>query len=364
MALFELTRDNLVQIPETRFDTKILKSKDLQALLKKDIGVLANDLKVLAEDYGKWEDGGRPIDLLCVDKDANLVVVDVKRTAEGSQIDLQAIRYAALVAAMTFDDAVAAAQRDRVEDPSAAQEMRAELLDFLDWTSPQDGDFGANVRIILVSADFSRELTQSVFWLIEQGLDIRCIRLRPHKLSDGKLLLDVEQIVPLPEAGPFQSTFKKLGQSQRLRHSEQQARRAKFLSELWQTAQKITRLHENQRPVMNHASIAVRVRAGVAFHYTVRKADSRVELFLEPIDRTQQTIEFLASHRGEIEQSAARMVRRRNHLGNRSLRIQEVVEGGFLSPEESWPAIHERLIDAMGRAQKTLRPYLDQAELA
>jgi RecB family endonuclease NucS len=77
VPLFELTKESLVQVPETWFDSKLLKSKDLQRLLRHDISVLSPDLKVIAEDYVSWEDGGRTIDILCIDKEARLVVVDI-----------------------------------------------------------------------------------------------------------------------------------------------------------------------------------------------------------------------------------------------------------------------------------------------
>lgn len=359
MPLFELTKESLVQVPETWFDSKILKSKDLQRLLRREISVLSPDLKVIAEDYGSWENGTRKIDLLCVDKEARLVVVDIKRTAEPSYVELQAIRYAALISGMTFDEVIQAAARDRARETTSEQEIRAELLDFLDWTTPEDGEFGASVRIILAAAEFSRELTRSVIWLNEQGLDVRCIRLRPHKLADGRVLLDVEQIVPLPEAGAYESSIKKHGQLERLRISDQQQRRARFLKELWETALKITRLHETQRPVVQHSSISVRARAGVSFNYIIRRADSRVEFHAEFSDRTEMLFHELHAQRSAIEQAYGRPLHWQERRERKILRVQEIIEGGFLSPEASWPSIQEKLIDAMIRLEKAFRPLLE-----
>ena len=41
-----------------------------------------------------------------MDAEANLVVVELKRTADGGHMELQAIRYASMVSAMTFERAV------------------------------------------------------------------------------------------------------------------------------------------------------------------------------------------------------------------------------------------------------------------
>ena len=50
-----------------------------------------------------------------------------------------------------------------------------------------------------MAADFSEELTTSVMWLNEQGLDIRCVRIKPYNYSDH-ILADVQEVIPLPEA--------------------------------------------------------------------------------------------------------------------------------------------------------------------
>jgi len=360
VALFELTNQTLVQVPETRLDSEVLKTKDLQRLLRQDISVLSGDLNVLAEDYANWEDNNLRIDLLCLDKEANLVIVQIKGTADPAYIDLQAIRCAAMISAMTFEEAVTAATRDPLLPATPVEEIRDEILDFLDWNTPDEGEFAPTIRIILASSDFSRDLTRSVIWLNEQGLDVRCIRLRPHKLADERVLLNVEQFLPLPEADAYHTGLLKLGQLEKLRISGQQQRRKRFLGELWQTGLKITRLHENQRPAMQYSSILVPLRPGISLSYVIRKADSRVELHVQRGERTEGIFHYLQSHRAEIEQAYGRPLHWRERRERKFLRVQEVIEGGFLSPEGSWPSIHEKLVDAMIRLDKAIRPLLQQ----
>lgn len=119
---------------------------------------------VIAEEYGDWTEGRRRIDLLAVDTEANLVVIELKRTETGGHMELQAIRYAAIVSTMRFAKAVAVFQAylDRTQRGDNA---RVVLLDFLGWDEPQEDAFGTDVRIVLASAEFSKELTTSVLWL-------------------------------------------------------------------------------------------------------------------------------------------------------------------------------------------------------
>ena len=157
---------------------------------------------MISEEFGDWEDSRRRIDLLGIDKGANLVVIELKRTEDGGHMELQSIRYASMVSTMTFDRAADVFGRylnhlGKEEDP------RATILDFLGWDEPDDDQFAQDVRIVLASAEFSKELTSSVLWLIDHDIDIRCVRLKPYNL-DGRLLVDVQQIIPLPEAAEYQ----------------------------------------------------------------------------------------------------------------------------------------------------------------
>jgi hypothetical protein len=82
-----------------------------------------------------------------------------------------------------------------------------------DWVEEADapGQLTNTVRLVLVSGDFSIEVTGTVLWLSEQyGMDISCWRLRPYRLGT-ELLLDLTQIIPLPEAADFQVQQRRKG---------------------------------------------------------------------------------------------------------------------------------------------------------
>jgi hypothetical protein len=89
------------------------------------------------------------------------------------------------------------------------------------WLEDADGDttvLSREVRIVLVSGGFGQEITTTVLWLTSvYSLDIRCVRLTPYKVGE-RLLLDVQQIIPLPEASEL---------TIQLQHRETQARAAR-----------------------------------------------------------------------------------------------------------------------------------------
>ena len=214
MPLYQLTPNDLQPLQETSFAAEGIRERgDLQHLLRDRIGVISPDTLVLAEEFCDWQDSSRRIDLLGLDRDARLVVIELKRTDDGGHMELQAIRYAAMVSTMTFEKAVEVYAR-HLATRGQPGDARAGTLAFLGWEEPDDNAFARDVRIVLVSADFHPEISTAVLWLNQRGLDLRCVRLRPYKL-DGRILLDVQPIIPLPEAEQYQV---------RIRHKEDAAR--------------------------------------------------------------------------------------------------------------------------------------------
>jgi hypothetical protein len=202
VAIFEVTQNYLVPVAETRLSLEgITERMDLQRLLRDQIEVVAPETMVLSEEFGSFDDSRRRIDLLALDRDANVVVVELKRGADGF-MDLQALRYAAMVSTLTFEQAIDA-HASYLERRGLDQDASEALLDFLGWDEPNEDDFAQQVRIVLAAAEFSRELTTAVLWLNEHDLDIRCVRLQPYSLR-GQILVDVQQVLPLPEATEYQ----------------------------------------------------------------------------------------------------------------------------------------------------------------
>lgn len=229
MPIFQVTPSELKPIAETSFGAEgMMERKDIQRLLRAQISVLDERLMVITEEFGDWLDSLRRIDLLCIDSDANLVVVELKRTDDGGHMELQALRYAAMVSAMTFDQAVETFARYRNKAQPDIEGARAAIKEFLGWNDVDEEQFGQDVRILLAAADFSKELTTAAMWLRDHRIDIRCIRMKPYRMSDGVVLLDVQQLIPLPEATDFQTQIGVKKQAERESRTERHEFRLKF----------------------------------------------------------------------------------------------------------------------------------------
>ncbi|WP_234192066.1 hypothetical protein [Pseudacidovorax sp. NFM-22] len=213
MALYELSDNRLAEIAQASFtQLGVRERENIQRALRLRIEAITPGVRtmVLAEEFSDWVDANRRIDLLCLDDQARLVVVELKRDAS-VHMELQAIRYAAMVSAMRFEQAVEA-HRKYLRANGSTDDPETQIRLFLEQP---DGAVALSneVRIVLAAADFTAEVTTTVLWLNKQGLDIRCIQMRPYGVED-RVFLDIQQIIPLPAAEQYQVALREKTQEQ------------------------------------------------------------------------------------------------------------------------------------------------------
>ena len=204
MAIYKITDGEKFElVPETSFEAEnIWERRDLQRMLSDEPDVLEEGLFILADEYGDWVETNRRIDLLALDKDGRLVVVELKRSDwDDSQMDLQAVRYAALVANMTLEQAIDA-HRVYLSMWGLEGDAESRVRDHLPGDDEDALISSENPRIILASANFSKELTTSVLWLNQVGLNVTCIQLQPHKVGDS-VFVERGQVIPVPKTEEY-----------------------------------------------------------------------------------------------------------------------------------------------------------------
>jgi hypothetical protein len=366
MPLFEMTPDAFRPLSRTSFaDLKVRERDDLQRLLRSQIDVLGDDLFVLTEEFGDWDDSRRRIDLLAIDRQANLVVIELKRTNDGGHMELQAIRYASMISAMTFDRAEQIHAEFLVRMGESAEEARTRMLTFLGWDEPDEENFAPDVRIVLVSEDFGKELTTAVLWLRDRDIDIRCIRLRPYR--DGeKRLVDVQQIIPLPEANEYQVQIREKEQVGRKKRVERHDIRLRFWEGLSAVARDRKTRHANIKPGAYHwlgASSGIR---GLSFNYVIVQEYGVTELYIDRGDAAEnkRIFDHLYAQKAEIERSFGGTLQWERLDTKRACRIKHVVElGGYRSPEIQWPQIQTEMVETMCRLESALAPGLSSLDL-
>lgn len=364
MALYAIASENLNEIKPTTFDEAgLFERYDLQRLIRKQIDVISPDILIIGEEFGDWDDSRRRIDLLGIDRDANIVVIELKRTEDGGHMELQALRYAAMVSAMEFDEAVSIFEKYLRSDGDLETDARLEILKFVGWDGPEDGSFGKFVRIILASLNFSKELTSTVLWLNNQGIDISCYRLIPHDDSNGRVLLDISQIIPLPEAADYQIKIRKKEQNERIERKIKSG--DEILPRFWEgllaldmpksrfTA-KMTRGTRSYMGARSELSAA-------AYYYNVFKDASRIDMYIDGggVENNKRIFDALHSHKQDIEAALGEELIWDRIDDKRACRIAWPLKtGGYTCAEEEWPSLQGVMVEAMIRFENAFSPYV------
>ena len=358
MTLYRITNEKLEIVQVTSFtQERILERKDLQRLLRADISVISPDLMVIAEEFGDWEESSRRIDLLCLDKQARLVVIEVKRTEDGGHMELQAIRYAAMVSSMTLDQTIAAYDRSLGAD-DAQLKAQKEILDFLELNSIEEAELTNEVRIILVSANFSPEITASVLWLNMQGLDVTCIRLKPYKMGE-QILIDATQIIPLPEAADYEIKVRAQAQEiKKVRTTRQDVFR-RFWAQLIEQSRAKTQLFANRSTSTDHWLSAGIGRGGFGLNTSLTEDRARVECYIrlgkESDDKNVAVFNALKAQQKAIEAAFGEPLDWQELPNRIGCRICKDMDGGWKTPESDWPRLADKIIDSMIRLETALK---------
>lgn len=368
MPVFRISPDKIEALPNTSFPQRGIKERgDLQRLLRANIGVVASEVLVIAEEFAEWDDSKRRIDLLGIDTEANLVVIELKRDDDGGHMELQAIRYAAMVSGMTFARAVDVFQA-HLNKHEPGQNARTRLLEFLGWEEPREDDFGRDVRLVLVSADFGKELTTAVLWLNQRGLDIRCVRLKPYANGD-QTIVDAQQVVPLPEAEEYTIQLKNKEQAQRIekaeRHSERRAFWSAALPLVVASVPRWRSISPGEDSWLNAAS----GKAGIAYQLWVYREQCGSGIYIDGGTAKPQwakaVFDALQAAQAEIEKAFGGPLNWHRLDDKRaSIIASESIVGGYRSPRADWPRIQAELANEMRRFEAAIAPRLDAATAA
>ena len=201
MTLCQITNNEITELTEYRLSALGIKEHDtLRPLFVKNIDIIDENLMVLSEEFSSWIDSKCRIDILAMDTNLNLVVIEIKRYGSEKNMDLQAMRYASMVATMTFDEAVEAHQRylNKKNIELDAEENIRQSLSLYNLIITSD-NFNKKVRMILIAENFTKEVTTTVSWLNEHEFDIKCVEISGHITDKKETILSLQRIYPKPD---------------------------------------------------------------------------------------------------------------------------------------------------------------------
>ncbi len=223
---------NVSAIPASTFrELNMWERRDIQEWIRKCPEILGEKLLILSIEFDRFSNSNDRLDILALDTEGNLVVVELKRDSAAGLADLQAIRYAAMVSSMTIDMIIpyfiAYSEKycgEQIKPTEAKERIEnfVELDEFYELSSKP--------RIILCSEGFSTEITTTVLWLRQSGIDMTCIKITPY-CFEGQSVIVPTVIIPLQEAKQYLIEIQKKDEEQIQGTRKVAQRTMKFLVE-------------------------------------------------------------------------------------------------------------------------------------
>ncbi len=279
----------------------------LQEWLANQPDALGEELLVIQKEFDGFDDTRERLDLLAIDKSGNLVIIENKLDDSGKDVVWQALKYASYCSTLSKSQIAEIFQR-YLDKSGPGQDAKALICDFLG-----EEEFagvvlnpGYDQRLIMVAAQFRKEVTSTVLWLLKHRVFVKCFRVTPFK--DGNdLFLTVEQVIPLPEAEELMIGISEKEDEEQ--SSERgQATRHQLRTDFWHAVLEALRienvgLYANVSPSRDHWLNAGSGVSGIYYSMIFNRDEVRVNFALgtRSKEANKALFDYLFAHHQRLE---------------------------------------------------------------
>lgn len=167
--------------------------------------ILGPGVMIITTEFDRWVTAsGQPtserLDVLGLDESGRLVVAELKRDQAPDSVTMQALNYAAMVSRFSLDNLAEVYARHDSATTLGPQEALTKLQE---WAPGVSDETIGSPRIVLLATDFGPSVTNLALFLYENEFDIRLTRVQPYRTPDGRYLVTVSTILPVPNAEEF-----------------------------------------------------------------------------------------------------------------------------------------------------------------
>lgn len=342
--------------------------ENLQEWLISSPDAFGEDLLIIQKEFDGFDETRERLDLLALDKNGQLVLIENKLDDSGRDLVWQSLKYAAYCSSLKTSQIIeifrSYLDRHHGGTGSEAATIISEFLDGADLEETVLNE-GNSQRIMMVAANFRKEVTATVMWLLGHGLSIQCFKVTPYSLGD-ELILDVQQIIPTPEAEEFMIGI--AGKEKSEAQAAGAVRRSHRLRlEFWTETLAALRSAGQTR----YANISpskdnwISTGSGVSgCHYSLilSSKEVRVQLNLESAERDQNKAIFdaLEAQKAKIEAAFGGALKWLRLDDNKVSRIVAAHDcDGF--NKDNWPEMIAWLVDHRARLEKAISEDLKTA---
>ena len=193
--------------------------------------------------------------------------------------------------------------------------------------------------------------------------------MKPYR-DNGRILVDVQQVIPLPEAADYQVKLRGKAERERI-DRRTKTEREHILQSFWTgllgKANECTDLHSGVSAGREYwlATGAGSV-SGLSFVYGIGKNSPRVTMSISTgdRDRNDQIFDKIATHKSVIEERFGSPLGWDNRAEMKDRHIKYDLDISWTRDDAAWPEIQDKMVEVMCRLESALRPVLDELKKA
>lgn len=338
----------------------------LQEWLANEPAALGEELLIIQKEFDGFDDTRERLDLLALDKDGNLVIIENKLDDSGRDVVWQALKYASYCSTLNKEQIVEMYQKylDRFCNGGDAQAAICDFLEEPDITEVVINS-GSQQRIMLVAAQFRKEVTSTVLWLLGYKVRLQCFKATPYGMGEN-LFLKLEQIIPTPEAAEYMIGISQKDAAEKTTEKEVKDRH-RIRQEFWTKALEAMRasksdLYNNVSPCRDHWISAGSGVSGCGYNMIFGIDIVRVELSIARSNKLENKFIFdrLLSQKLEIESTFGNNIswERLEDRKSSYLRYGQAADG---DNRDKWPELIEWLVEHIIKLEEAVKKPLTDA---
>lgn len=307
MYILDPKTKRLIKAEKCTFKSLNLKERqDLQEWIADKPESLGEPLLIIQKEFDGFADTRERLDLLALDKNGNLVIIENKLDDSGKDVTLQAIKYASYCSTLNQQQIVDIFQKYlySIGNQSPAHEILSDFFDGKDIEDVGLNKSNNSQRIILVAANFQKEVTSSVLWLQNFNLRIKCVKVTPYKIGN-QVVINFDQFMPDAEDYQIKMADKEranlaASEATKKRHDN----RLQFWSEFINyNKQKCLLFSFSSAVTDNKIGKRMETIAGGSINVCINKDSCRVELYIDAGDqlKSKEIFDKLEGYKAEID---------------------------------------------------------------
>jgi hypothetical protein len=362
MYLIDRVKNRITEITKKSFTQLGFKERtNLQEWLAYNPSALGEDLLIIQKEFSGFDDTHERLDLLALDKNGNVVIIENKLDDTGRDVTWQALKYASYCSTLTSDQIAEIYQfhLDQYEPGVKARER----FDLFFENGYDETSINVNQRIILVAAQFRKEVTSTVIWLSKFNIRVNCFKATPYEYND-LLFLKLDQILPVKEAEDY--IIKMAGKNQEeLIKKEDNGKRHQIRLEFWSVLlNKIkghTDVFQNNSPTKDNMLYAGGTNityVSYIFAITQSYCSAGLKMSRESKEENKLVFDLLHEQKDSIEKDLGFPLEWERANENVQSLVFVKMLGVNAFEKEDWPKMTDFLVEKMAALASVLKKYL------